>query len=327
MPRSSDVYTLPTNYLAVTGEQIVAAQHNNPLEDLRDDNNAARPIVAGGTGATVASDARDNLGLTIGTDVLAYDASLASLAGLTIVADKLPYGSGNDTYALADFTDTGRTLVGAANDTVAFDAISPLATDGDMVYFDGTNNVALAIGTVGQVLTVNSGNDAPEWTDNPGPIDLQAAQAVTSGTTADKTGIPADAVRVTMRLDAISTNGTSPLLVQIGDDGGIETSAYVTGASQIGGGAVATGTSTAGLILSQTHAAADAVSGVVTIEKVDTGDWVLTFTGWNGSTSNYVAAGRKTLSGTLDRIRLTTVNGTDTFDGAGQIAVSWETAA
>jgi hypothetical protein len=34
-------------------------------------------------------------------------------------------------------------------------------------------------------------------------------------------------------------------------------------------------------------------------------------------------AGDVALSGTLDRIRITTVNGTDTFD-AGTINVSWE---
>lgn len=326
MPRSSDVYALPPNYLATTGEIATAAQHNSPLEDIRDDLNAARPIVAGGTGATVASDARDNLGLTIGTDVQAYDVNLAQLAGLTITGDKLPYGSGNDELSLADFTDIGRTLVGAANDTIAYDAISPLSADGDLVYFDGDNNVALAIGTAGQVLTVNSGNDAPEWADNPGPINLQATQATTSGTSIDKTGIPADVARVTVRLDAVSTNGTSPLLVQIGDSGGIEAVTYDSGASQIGGGAVATGTSTSGFLLSQTHAAADSVSGVITIEKMTLDDWVASWVGWNGSTSNYVGAGNKTLSGVLDRIRLTTVGGSDTFD-AGQITVSWEFSA
>lgn len=66
MPRNgSGTYTLPSGYLATTGQTATAAQHNDPLEDLQSDANAARPVVAGGTGANNASDARDNLGVTI----------------------------------------------------------------------------------------------------------------------------------------------------------------------------------------------------------------------------------------------------------------------
>jgi hypothetical protein len=62
MPRNgSGIYSLPSGYLAETGELILADQHNDPLEDIRDDLNAARPVVAGGTGSTTASGARSNL--------------------------------------------------------------------------------------------------------------------------------------------------------------------------------------------------------------------------------------------------------------------------
>jgi hypothetical protein len=62
MPRNgSGIYSLPSGYLAETGELILADQHNDPLEDIKDDLNAARPVVAGGTGSTTASGARSNL--------------------------------------------------------------------------------------------------------------------------------------------------------------------------------------------------------------------------------------------------------------------------
>ena len=69
----------------------------------------------GCTGASSAADARTNLGLVIGTDVQAYDAGLASIAGLTTSADEILYLTGADTYASSPLPSYARDFLASGN--------------------------------------------------------------------------------------------------------------------------------------------------------------------------------------------------------------------
>ena len=66
-----------------------------------------------------ASAQRTTMGVAIGSDVQAYDAGLASIAGLTTAANKVIYTTASDTYAVADFTAFGRSLVDDADAAAA----------------------------------------------------------------------------------------------------------------------------------------------------------------------------------------------------------------
>ena len=120
-------------------------------------------VAHGGTGASSAGDARTNLGLVIGTNVQAYDAGLASVAGLTTAANKMIYTSGSDTYAVADLSVFARTILddadaGAVRTTIGAQAsgsyqtsdagltsIAGLTTAADkMIYTSGSDTYAVA---------------------------------------------------------------------------------------------------------------------------------------------------------------------------------------
>lgn len=74
-------------------------------------NGTAIAIANGGTGSANAGDARTALGLAIGTNVQAYSANLGAIAGLTSVADALPFFTGSGAAAVTTLTSFIRGLL------------------------------------------------------------------------------------------------------------------------------------------------------------------------------------------------------------------------
>ena len=148
------------------------------------------------------------------------------------------------------------------------------------------------------------------------------AVASTSGTSIDFTSIPSWVKRVTVMFNGVSTNGTSNPLIQLGDSGGIETTGYASTTVGTDNTTLGTGSSTAGAIIA-CQTASDTKSGQMVFSTLGSNAWVFTGLFKLSTTQFSYSAGNKTLSDTLTQLRITTVNGTDTFD-AGSINILYE---
>ena len=150
------------------------------------------------------------------------------------------------------------------------------------------------------------------------------AQASTSGTSIDFTSIPSWVKRITVMFSGVSTSGTSNLLVQIGS-GSVTTTGYTGYVARLGSSTGAYITYSSGFLILETTTAVSTVVGHLTITNITSNTWVGSGISTSAAAVNLTSmtAGSVALGGTLDRVRITTVNGTDTFD-AGSINILYE---
>ena len=120
-----------TTMTTALGEKLVKASN---LSDLTD-----------------ASAARTNLGLAIGTNVQAYDGTLAALAGVTVAADKVIYATGADAFATSDLSSFGRSLIDDADASTARTTLG-LGT----IATQAASSVAITGGTISGVTISDS---------------------------------------------------------------------------------------------------------------------------------------------------------------------------
>lgn len=158
-----------------------------------------------------------------------------------------------------------------------------------------------------------------------GSIVSGTAVASTSGTSIDFTGIPSWVKRITVMFNGVSTNGTNPWMVQLGD-GSVVTTGYVGNVVTAQGGAASAAafSTTGGFPVVYANAAAYVYSGSAVLTNISGNAWVesgilVDSTGARAS----MTGGNITLVGVLDRIRVTTTTGVDTFD-AGSINILYE---
>jgi len=153
------------------------------------------------------------------------------------------------------------------------------------------------------------------------------AVASTSGTSIDFTGIPSWVERITVMFNGMSTNGTSNLQVQLGTGSTptFTTSGYSGVVSITTSTTLNAASSSVGFGLTQQTATSYVYSGAMFISSFGSNTWVANsqIASAAGVIHTQQGSSSVTLGGTLTAVRITTVNGTDTFD-AGSINILYE---
>jgi len=152
------------------------------------------------------------------------------------------------------------------------------------------------------------------------------AQASTSGTSITFTGIPSWVKRITVMFKSVSTSSTSIPIAQLGS-GSATTSGYLGAATVVDGSTPTyggTNISNGFNITGNSQSSAYVISGSMVLTTLGSNVWICSY---NGATSSiarsFTTVGQITLSGILDRVVITTSNGTDTFT-AGSINILYE---
>lgn len=228
--------------------------------------------------------------------LLSYVASAVSVGTLLEISEG---GTGASTAAGAR-TALGAAESGANNDITSLAALT-------------------TVPTVVTTAITNAGTDKVRFS-------TAVTVATTSGTAHDFTGIPAWAQRITLVFDLVSTSGTDQVGIQLGTSASFVTSGYQGSSAYIGpslGAALASTIGGGGFTLPLTNASSTR-SGKFAIERISGNVWQCSgFIGDTSSGNVIFVAGRRSLSDVLTRLRITTILGSDTFDG-GQITMTVE---
>lgn len=209
------------------------------------------------------------------------------------------------------------------------------------VNLTNATNLPLASGVSGTLPTANGGLGASVSPTTAGNVLFTADGSVwsstqkiargtsvsASGTSVSFTGLPAWVKRITVMLNGISLSGTSYVQIQLGTSGGFVTSGYSSGVAALtsagaGLGAVAV---TTGFYTTGSTTQTDTASGVYFISNLSGNIWSYAGTGVRtGNVATYFnSAAPLSLGGALTQVRISSGNGTDTFD-AGSVNILYE---
>jgi len=198
------------------------------------------------------------------------------------------------------------------------------------VTIDGTTGVTTPGATVGAItgiLKATSGvvSQAVAGTDyltstSGGAITLGTAQTPSGVSAVDFTGIPSWVKRITVMFQGVSTNGGSQMQIQLGA-GSVVISNYKGSVWEAN---TTNSLNSTGFRITGNMSAADIWNGSAIISNMGSNVWTIqSIFGRQDVATSAISGGSISVGGTLDRLRITTLGGTDTFD-AGTINISYE---
>jgi len=302
-------FTAFNNLITVTGTNSLIGTSVPPYTAYTTGMTLSFVPVATNTGAVTLD--LDGLGAKNVT----FDASTALSAGAIAVGKIATLQYDGTRFQLTNIVGTGQILDGSITAAkLATDAVTTVKiTDLNVTTGKLADNAVTTI-------KITNANVTPAKLSQ--PFTQATSVASTSGTSIDFTGIPSWVKRITVMFNGVSTSGTSAILIQGGNSGGIVSSGYNSSSVHMSfGSGSAGGSSTSGFIF-WSNSSTYTHSGIITLTNLSGSAWVSSHLA--KSTTNLIVWGGGDGSiSTLDRVRITTVGGTDTFD-AGSINILYE---
>lgn len=308
-----------TAYSTGAAYSFIAANTNSGAVTLAIDGLTAKAITKAGSNALVAGDIQSGMLVyvhydgtrfqMIGNAVYGGSVTNATITGSTITGGSV---SGLATDLQISDGGTGASTALAAFDNLkqpastAYVGAVELATDAEAIA--GTDTTRVITPAVFRAANIVSG----------------ASVASTSGTNIEFTGIPAWAKRITIMMAGVSTSGTAVTLVQLGSTS-FETTGYLSSSTAtVTASATVNYTNGFAADFGSGNTAAAVRHGAITLTNISGNTWIATGAfGLSNAAYTCVIGGSKSLANVLDRVRITTSNGTDTFD-AGTMNIMWE---
>lgn len=200
----------------------------------------------------------------------------------------------------------------------------------DLVSVDTTGDLNIQSGGVTKIAVTSAGaaitgtlsatSTVSDATGTLRPLVSGTAQATNTGATSyEFTGIPSWVKKITVMINGVSRSSTTVTVIQLGSTT-YTTSGYLGSSWPAAGGAVG---NTVGFGLAGNLAATDIIYGIMTIANISGNTWVAGMCGAVNAVNLALGGGNVTISGTLDRLRISSLTGTATFS-AGSINILYE---
>lgn len=171
---NNELDAVQSAFSGTTGHAHDGSTGSGPLINLSTSVTGTLAVTKGGTGGATASAARTSLGLEIGTNVQAYDATLSSISSLGTASDKMLYTTGIDTWAETAITSFARTILDDTNATTVRTTIGAGTGDGDLLSSNNLSDLTSA-STARSNLGLVIGTNIQAW-----DADLDAIAALAS---------------------------------------------------------------------------------------------------------------------------------------------------